>query len=158
MLYCSQSCRGCKRGGGVKIRWTLFGYCPNSFCHPLPALKSAPKRQIISDKSAPKRQIQARVKTPPKSNKGEGGGGEGRPQSKSCNYCLLPYKGWGGGEGEVPNLPGPNLREKNPGPNLQHQKVGGAQFIRPDLPEPNLPGPDLPGPDLPGTNLPQKIA
>ena len=47
---------------------------------------------------------------------------------------------------------------KNPGPNLQHQKVGGAQFIRPNLPGPDLPGPDLPGPDLPGPNLPQKIA
>ena len=47
---------------------------------------------------------------------------------------------------------------KNSGPNLQHQKIGGAQFIRPDLPGPDLPGFNLPGPDLPGPNLPPKIA
>ena len=70
---------GAREGVGLKSRGHYLGIAQIAFATPLPALKSAPKRQIIPDKSAPKRQIQARVKTPPKSNKGGHYGLTGRP-------------------------------------------------------------------------------
>ena len=79
------------QGVELKSRGHYLGIAQIAFATPLPALKSAPKRQIIPDKSAPKRQIQARVKTPPKSNKGVGGGMKGSPnQSHAGTIWALP--------------------------------------------------------------------
>ena len=170
MLYCSQSRRGCKRGGGVKIMWALFGYCPK-----IRGPICSTKKLVGHNLSGPICRGQIC----------QGSICRGLIcRGPICRKKLLR-----------PNLPptkfpGPNFpHSKFQGPNLSQQNFQGAQFAATKFPRgpicrqgaqsagarfakkwqigpqkvrgpicrqigegPNLPGPNLPGPNLPRTD------